>query len=40
LKNNPLQQYHAGCFGMDQKPCHSFFTHCLLFLHAALMMQM
>ena len=24
LKNNPLQEYHAACFGMDQKHCNSF----------------
>jgi hypothetical protein len=24
LKNNPLQEYHAGCFEMDQKQCNSF----------------
>ena len=24
LKNNPLQEYHAGCFEMDQKHCNSF----------------
>ena len=27
LKNNPLQEYHAACFGMGQK-------HCNLFIHA------
>jgi hypothetical protein len=37
LKNNPLQEYHAACFGMDQKHCHSFIRvlyrileHCLV----------
>jgi hypothetical protein len=24
LKNHPLQEYHAGCFGMDRKQCNSF----------------
>jgi hypothetical protein len=24
LKNNPLQEYHAACFDMDQKHCNSF----------------
>jgi hypothetical protein len=24
LKNNPLQEYHAACFGMDQKHCNRF----------------
>lgn len=24
LKNNPLQEYHAACFGMDQKHCNTF----------------
>jgi hypothetical protein len=24
LKNNPLQEYHAACFNMDQKHCNSF----------------
>src|SRR5215510_15307165 len=24
LKNNPLQEYHAACFGMDQKHCNNF----------------
>jgi hypothetical protein len=24
LKNNPLQEYHAACFGMGQKHCNSF----------------
>lgn len=24
LKNNPLQEYHAACFGMDTKHCNSF----------------
>jgi hypothetical protein len=24
LKNNPLQEYHAACFGLDQKHCNSF----------------
>lgn len=24
LKNNPLQEYHAACFGMDQKQCNTF----------------
>lgn len=24
LKNNPLQEYHAACFGIDQKHCNSF----------------
>jgi hypothetical protein len=24
LKNNPLQEYHATCFSMDQKHCDSF----------------
>jgi flagellar biosynthesis chaperone FliJ len=24
LKNNPLQEYHAACFEMDQKHCNSF----------------
>jgi hypothetical protein len=28
LKNNPLQEYHAACFGMDQKHCNTF-VHCL-----------
>lgn len=28
LKNNPLQEYHAACFGMDQKHCHTF-VYCL-----------
>lgn len=28
LKNNPLQEYHAACFGMDQKHC-NVFVHCL-----------
>ncbi|WP_195348466.1 hypothetical protein [Bacteroides nordii] len=28
LKNNPLQEYHAACFGMDWKYC-SIFVHCL-----------
>jgi len=23
-KNNPLQEYHAACFGMDQKHCNNF----------------
>ena len=26
LKNNPLQEYHAACFGMNQK-------HCNIFIH-------
>lgn len=36
LKNNPLQEYHAACFDMDQKHCNSFIRvlyrileHCL-----------
>lgn len=32
LKNNPLQEYHAACFGMGQKHCNTFvhcFTHIL-----------
>ena len=24
LKNNPLQEYHAACFNLDQKHCNSF----------------
>lgn len=28
LKNNPLQEYHAACFSMDQKHCNTF-VHCL-----------
>jgi hypothetical protein len=28
FKNNPLQEYHAACFGMDQKHCNPF-IHCL-----------
>ena len=28
LKNNPLQEYHAACFGMNQKHC-NIFIHCL-----------
>ena len=28
LKNNPLQEYHAACFGMDQKHCNTF-VHCV-----------
>lgn len=28
LKNNPLQEYHAACFGMNQKHC-NLFVHCL-----------
>lgn len=28
LKNNPLQEYHAAYFGMDQKHCNTF-VHCL-----------
>lgn len=28
LKNNPLQEYHAACFGMDQEHC-NIFVHCL-----------
>lgn len=28
LKNNPLQEYHAACFGMGQKHCNTF-VHCL-----------
>lgn len=28
LKNNPLQEYHAACFKMDQKHCNTF-VHCL-----------
>ena len=28
LKNTPLQEYHAACFGMDQKHCNTF-VHCL-----------
>lgn len=28
LKNNPLQEYHAVCFGMDQKHRNTF-VHCL-----------
>ena len=24
LKNNPLQEYHAACFGMEQKHCNNF----------------
>lgn len=24
LKNNPLQEYHAACFGMDQQHCNNF----------------
>jgi len=29
LKNNPLQEYHAACFGMDQKHC-NMFVHCFI----------
>ena len=29
LKNNPLQEYHAACFNMDQKHCNQF-VHCLV----------
>lgn len=28
LKNNPLQEYHAACFGMGQRHCNTF-VHCL-----------
>jgi hypothetical protein len=28
LKNNPLQEYHAACFDMDQKHCYTF-VHCM-----------
>jgi hypothetical protein len=29
LKNNPLQEYHAACFGMEQKQC-NLFIHSLM----------
>lgn len=28
LKNNPLQEYHTACFGMNRKHCNTF-VHCL-----------
>jgi hypothetical protein len=34
LKNNPLQEYHAACFNMDQKHCNSLYMFCTLFLRA------
>jgi len=36
LKNNPLQEYHAACFGMDQKHCNSFIHVLYLILEQCL----
>jgi hypothetical protein len=36
LKNNPIQEYHAACFGMDQKHCNSFIHVLYLILEQCL----